>query len=1064
MHEELEARLVPALIGAPTPVPPAAIPSFSISPLGTATPAGGGSGSPVGYRPEQIRSAYGFDRVTFGSIAGNGAGQTIAIVVAYDDPGLVDSAAAHFSTSDLAAFDRQFGLPDPPSFTKLNQNGGTTGLPGTDPAGPGSSSGNWEYEAAMDVEWAHALAPLASIVLVEANSNNGDDLYAATATAAGLPGVSTVSLSWGSPESSDETSSDRDFQRPAGHQGVTFVAATGDGGAPGTYPAFSPNVLAAGGTTLSLSSNGSYRSETAWSSSGGGISSYEPEPAFQDGVQGTGHRTIPDVAFEADRSIGVAVYDSYDNTGGGPWQVMGGTSLAAPAWAALIAVADQGRVAEGGTTLDGATQTLPALYSLPPADFHDVTAGGNGTLSAGPGYDKVTGLGTPVANLLIPDLAFYGMADHLVVTTQPPSSANAGSPFGLTVEVESPDGSLVTGASGTVTVSLANDPGGGSLGGSLTVTIEQGIATFSGLNIDKAGAGYALNVNAAGLVPATSSPFNVVSAAPAVLVITSGPPSSLTAGSGFGLTVDVEDAYGNLVTGYGSEVTVGLAGGPGDAALGGTLGVAAAGGVARFSDLTIDAAATGYAIQAVSGALAPGTTSAFGVTPAAPAQLVITAAPPPDLTAGETFGLTVSVEDAYGNLETGYAGDVTLGLSGGPAGSSLGGPSTVTAIGGVATFSGLTLDEGGSRYALQATSTGLTSATTSDIAVAPAAPARLVVSTQPPASITAGIGFELGVTVEDAFGNVETGFTGKLSVSLSQGPAGGSLTGDTTVVARQGVGSFSGLALDKAAGGYAIRVAGDGVVSVSASRFQVVPASPSQLVVIAEPPNGLIAGQSFGLTAVAEDAFGNVAGTFDGTVTLSLANGSPSGSLSGVTSTTAVNGVAAFTGLAMDRAGGGYQLAASSGGLASGSSNVVAVTPAAPARLIVVTQPSGIVVRKTPFVVGVEAVDAYGNLATAFDGTVTAALASNPNQNKLAGTLSVRASDGQAVITDATLRKTGKSYAITITSSGLTPVATSAFRVSRPEASGLAAAIHRAKVSRPGTHRHDVRLAARDRR
>ena len=439
-----------------------------------------------------------FDNIAFGSIVGDGTGQTIAIVDAYDDPGLVDSTASNFSTSDLAEFDSTFNLPNPPIFTKVNEYGSTSNLPGTDPAGAGSTSGNWEYEEAMDVEWAHALAPGANIVLVEANSSAFGDLYQGITKAADLPGVSTVSLSWGSSEFSGESYWDTDFQTPAGHQGVTFVAATGDGGSPGIYPAYSPDVVAAGGTSLSLNPDNFYQSESAWSSSGGGVSSQESEPAYQDGVQSTGQRTIPDVSFVADRSPGVAVYDSYDNTGGGPWTNMGGTSLAAPAWAALIAVADQGRVAEGGTTLDGATQTLPALYALPAADFHDVTSGSNGTDSAGPGYDEVTGLGTPVANLLVPDLAFYGMADHLAITAQPTSSA-AGSPFGLTVEIESPDGSLVTDAAGSLTIALGNDPGGASLGGTLTATIDQGVATFSGLAINQAGTGYTLTVSRDGL-------------------------------------------------------------------------------------------------------------------------------------------------------------------------------------------------------------------------------------------------------------------------------------------------------------------------------------------------------------------------------------------------------------------------------------------------------------------------------------------------------------------------------------------------------------------------------------
>ena len=168
---------MPAMIAAPPILPAASVQAATISPVGTITP-DGGNGSPIGYTPQQIRTAYGFNQIAFGSITGDGAGQTIAIVDAYDDPGLVSSTAASFSTSDLAEFDRQFNLPDPPSFIKMNQDGSTTGLPGTDPAGPGSGSGNWEYEEAMDVEWAHALAPAANIVLVEANTNNDADLYA----------------------------------------------------------------------------------------------------------------------------------------------------------------------------------------------------------------------------------------------------------------------------------------------------------------------------------------------------------------------------------------------------------------------------------------------------------------------------------------------------------------------------------------------------------------------------------------------------------------------------------------------------------------------------------------------------------------------------------------------------------------------------------------------------------------------------------------------------------------------------------------------------------------------
>ncbi len=117
--------------------------------------------------PSQIRAAYGINNITFGSIQGNGAGQTIAIVDAYDDPRFVNSSASNFSTSDLAEFDKQFGLPNPPSFTKVNQEGQTSPLPSVDPVGAGGD--NWEIEEALDVEWTHAMAPGANIILVEAN-------------------------------------------------------------------------------------------------------------------------------------------------------------------------------------------------------------------------------------------------------------------------------------------------------------------------------------------------------------------------------------------------------------------------------------------------------------------------------------------------------------------------------------------------------------------------------------------------------------------------------------------------------------------------------------------------------------------------------------------------------------------------------------------------------------------------------------------------------------------------------------------------------------------------------
>ena len=498
------------------------------SPLGI-LPQDNGFSFPVGYVPQQVQTAYGINQITFGGITGDGTGQTIAIVDAYDDPKFLNSTDPNFATSDLASFDAQLGLPDPPSFTKFNQYGSTSNLPGTDPAGAGNLNGNWEIEEALDIEWAHAMAPGASIDLVEAsngNSTTNAPLFKAVTTAANLPGVSVVSMSWGLNEYSGEQSLDSIFTTPSGHQGVTFLAASGDFGGfafdpttgqptttPGIfYPAASPNVVAVGGTTLELNADDSYNSETAWSGSGGGTSLYEPEPGYQQAVQQTGFRTIPDVAFVADPSTGVAVYDSYNDTdNSGPWVEVGGTSVAAPAWSGLIAIANQGRVLAGASTLDGPSQALPALYAISSADFNDITSGSNGVFSAGPGYDEVTGMGTPKAEALVPDLATYGTANQIAVTSQPPSSVIVGDSFGIVVAAENSAGGVDPAFNGTLTISLDSNPSGAILGGTLTATAFHGVAVFDGLTLNQLGSGYTIQITSSSFPSITTDSFDVTS-------------------------------------------------------------------------------------------------------------------------------------------------------------------------------------------------------------------------------------------------------------------------------------------------------------------------------------------------------------------------------------------------------------------------------------------------------------------------------------------------------------------------------------------------------------------------
>jgi subtilase family serine protease len=391
-HRDSRRRCRARLIFEPLEV--RALPSFLVTPdyhlVANPVLPFGDPGQPAGYSPAMISKAYGFDHITFdnGTVKGHGLGHTIAIVDAFDDPNIA---------SDLATFDSTYGLPAPPSFTKVSSLGNTN-YPQPD--------AHWALEESLDVEWAHALAPDADILLVEAYNTNFDMLEAVS-YAAHQPGVAVVSMSWGSNEYSLEFANDYIFTTPSGHAGVTFVASSGDYGSSAVQsPATSPDVLAVGGTQLSTDSAGNYRSEVGWSGSGGGVSQYESQPSYQHGVvtQSSTMRTVPDVSYNASPNSAYAVYDSYGARG---WITVAGTSAGAPQWAALIAIADQGRGLNGLKSLDGRTQTLPMLYQLATtnhADYHDITEGSNGAYSCGPGYDLVTGIGTPLANLVVPTL------------------------------------------------------------------------------------------------------------------------------------------------------------------------------------------------------------------------------------------------------------------------------------------------------------------------------------------------------------------------------------------------------------------------------------------------------------------------------------------------------------------------------------------------------------------------------------------------------------------------------------------------------------------------------------
>jgi subtilase family serine protease len=317
------------------------------------------SSSPKGLSPATIKSVY-----SFSTSATAGAGKTIAIVDAYDHPNI---------ESDLGVFSSQYGLPACTTangcFKKVNQTGGKKY--------PRKDSG-WALEIALDVEWAHAIAPGAKILLVEASSNSFSNLLAAEDYA--KKNAQYVSNSWGASEFSGETSYDSHFSQ----SGVSVFVSSGDAGTPAEYPSASPNVISVGGTTLNFS-GGKFSTETGWSSSGGGCSKYETATSAQSGfsqygqVNCKGKRATPDVSLDADPASGVSVYDSFRYQGQSGWFTVGGTSASSPMWAARAAV-------------DGAVVNAAYVYGNS-ISYRDITSGNNGA-SCLVGYDLVTGRGS----------------------------------------------------------------------------------------------------------------------------------------------------------------------------------------------------------------------------------------------------------------------------------------------------------------------------------------------------------------------------------------------------------------------------------------------------------------------------------------------------------------------------------------------------------------------------------------------------------------------------------------------------------------------------------------------
>lgn len=492
------------------------------APDGNAAPAASG-GTVATYTPAQIRAAYGlpvlpasYTNLSAVQAAQLGAGQTIYIVNARHDPNI---------GAELAAFNSKFGLPG--CATKAIATGAALPLAAASGSGcefsiaystaagamtataPSYDAG-WATEIALDVQWAHATAPLARIVLIEANTPSYENLLGGVKLANAMgPGV--VSMSFGGAESAGTGSADAAFSAP----GMSYLAATGDSGAGVAWPSVSPKVLAVGGTTLSYS--GGARAETVWSGTGGGASAYVARPAYQSavvpGMDAALRRSVADVAFNADPNSGQYVAVIAPGASAVRWTSVGGTSLATPQWAGLVAVANALRARNGRAALGAPHAALYTQIAGVPGSyasvFADITSGNHGSCAgcaARTGYDAPSGLGTPNAGALLGTLSGLAVQTAPVVTsatingkpgtaltfTASVTASNAvsytlsGAPSGMTIGV---DGVVRWAApvAGTYSVTVGARDAVNGLSGSGVYTVV--IAAASGTSTTSAAAG-----------------------------------------------------------------------------------------------------------------------------------------------------------------------------------------------------------------------------------------------------------------------------------------------------------------------------------------------------------------------------------------------------------------------------------------------------------------------------------------------------------------------------------------------------------------------------------------------
>ncbi|MFN8529737.1 MAG: SdrD B-like domain-containing protein, partial [Anaerolineae bacterium] len=721
----------------------------------------------------------------------------------------------------------------------------------------------------------------------------------------------------------------------------------------------------------------------------------------------------------------------------------------------------------GGGTLGGTTTQVSSGAGL--ATFNNLSINQVGvgyTLTASaPG---LTGTTSTVFNIS------FAAVDRVTFVQQPTNTA-AGNTItpAVTVAVRDTLNNVITTDNSTqITLAIGTNPVGGTLNGTLTQTVVNGVATFNDLSINEAGVGYTLTASSIGLTGDTSSAFNISPAAPVQLAFVQQPTNALINTTiAPAVTIQIVDAYGNAVPLGGQPITLAIGTNPGGGTLGGTTTQVSSGaGLATFNNLSINQVGVGYTLTASAPGLTGTTSSAFNISFAAADHLTFLQQPT-NTAAGNTItpAVTVEVRDTLNNvITTDNSTQITLAIGTNPVGGTLNGTLTLTVVNGVATFNNLSINEAGVGYTLTASAAGLTGATSNAFNISPAAPTQLLFVQQPSNTVVnSTISPAVTVQIVDVYGNTVPLGGQPITLAIGTNPSGGTLGGTTTQVSDgTGLATFNNLSIDQVGVGYTLTASAPGLTGAPSTAFNITAGAPSQLAFVQQPTN-TVAGNTItpAVTVEVRDTFNNVVTGDNSTqITLAIGTNPSSGTLNGTLTQTVVNGVATFNNLSINEAGVGYTLTASAAGLTGATSSSFDITAGAAAALNFVQQPTNTTVNGiiTPSVT-VQVVDAFNNTVAAGGTSITLAIGTNPSGGTLGGTLT-QATDGTGLATfnDLTIDQVGVGYTLTASAAGLTGTTSTAFNIIAGVPSQIAFNVQPSTTNIGGTITPAVTVEVRD--